>query len=662
LKVGTLIAEALSVKDTVLEVNVTPNRADALSHLGVAREVAVLTGVPVASPRFTLKEAPTRAQERLRIRIEAPKLCTRYAARVLEQVKVGPSPAWLKARLEACGVRSINNVVDVTNYVMLEYGQPLHAFDLDRLSGPEIVVRLAAPNEKLVTLDGKERALSTEDLLICDAQRAQVLAGVMGGADSEVTAGTQRILLECAHFQPATVRRASKRHGLHSESSHRFERGVDIDAIPEVLDRAAALLAELAQAAVLQGRIDVYPQPRATSAVSLRLDRLSSVLGVDVPVDEVKRILGTLGFVLRDEKQGVITFDIPARRQDVGIEEDLIEEVARIFGYDAIVPKLPKGASALRPQAPTVSAERAIRESLLASGFDEVLNYSFVSEKELEALGAPRGVALKNPLSAEQSVMRTSMFAGLLQNVSRNLRHQVSSGRLYEFGRTYLPRDASGEGDGSVCHESQKVAGVLWGSRSARSWTQKEAPVDFFDAKGAVEGLLEALKAGSIRFEASEGLPCHPRACARIFSKDVLLGSVGELHPKVARAFDVPPGVFVFELDLAALLTVCQGVPKFVPLSKFPSVLRDFAVVVPESLESEKVEKVILEVGQPLVKSASVFDVYQGKPISEGHKSLAFALEYQSTDRTLTDAEVQQAHARIVEEVNRRLGGALRGA
>jgi phenylalanyl-tRNA synthetase beta chain len=666
LRVGTPLAQALALDDTVLEVNVTPNRPDALSHLGIAREVAALTAQAVQQPDPKIAEGRTPASESARVRIEDPDRCPRYAARVIENVKVGPSPRWMANRLESCGIRSINNLVDVTNYVLLEYGHPLHAFDLDKLGGAEIVVRVARPGEKLTTLDGKERALDPDDLVIADRDRAQALAGVMGGGDSEVSAGTVRVLLESAYFQPASIRRTSRRHGLHTEASHRFERGADIDAVPKSLDRAAALIAELAGGTVLAGRIDAYPAKVGQRVVALRPAAPSKLLGSPVMAEEAERILSALGF---EKASG--GWLVPSWRADVEREEDLIEEIARIRGYDTIASVLPRGPSDLPPEPPEAEVERRIRTALAGAGFVEVVTYSFVAPSELpwttvrpySRFGeAVTSIALRNPISAEQSVMRTSMYPGLLRSLSHNMRHQVDSVRLYEWGRTYAPNPKGGEERRPVAIEPLHVAGVLAGLRAGRTWTSPDERIDFFDAKGAVEAVLAVLGISGARFVAVELAPYHPRATAEVqLASGELVGTIGELHPRAAKMLDVPQGAFLFDLDVERLARAAEARPRHRPLTRFPSVLRDIAVVVDAALSSEEVRKVILDAGQPLVEEARIFDVYTGKPIPEGRKNLAFALSYRAEDRTLTDVEVNDAHARIVAEVNRRLGGSLRG-
>jgi phenylalanyl-tRNA synthetase beta chain len=567
-------------------------------------------------------------------------------------------------RLKACGVRAINNVVDVTNYVLLEYGQPLHGFDLDRIGGGEIVVRTARAKEKLTTLDGKERVLEADDLLICDRDRPHVLAGVMGGADSEVGEKTTRVLLECANFDPSTVRRSSKRHGLHTESSHRFERGVDVSVIPEVLDRAASLIAELAGGKVLEGVVDAYPAPIERRQVKLRHARVSSLIGANVPADDSRRILKALGFELQSKAPAEEeTYAVPLRRVDVEREVDLIEEIARIRGYDAVPVKLPKAPNELPAPLLEALVDTRVREALSGAGLHEVVNYSFVSAKELAALGeTEKPIALVNPLSDEQSVMRTTLYAGLLQNVSRNVRHQVEDVRLYEIGRAYAANPEGGKGEVPAARERKVIAGAVFGKRDGRRWSgsSKDEPVDFYDAKGALESVLSALHISGAELSPMQSPYYHPRASAAVKVGTKALGHLGELHPRIAKKLDLPGGVFLFELDGDALMAEAQLVPAYRSLHRFPAVRRDLAVVVPAELAHRDLQKLILEVGQPLVEEATVFDVYTGKPIPEGKKNVAYALSYRSPERTLTDAEVTEAHQRIVEEVGRRLGGSLR--
>ncbi len=659
LKVGTPIAEALAMDDVIFEVNVTPNRPDALSHLGIARELATLLGKEVKLPETKLTESGAPASEAIAIRIDDATRCLRYAARVIEGVKVGPSPGWMQQRLKAAGMRAINNLVDVTNYVMLEWGQPLHAFDLDKIAGAQIIVRTATSGEKLTTLDGKERTLRPEDLLIADRDAGQVIAGVMGGASSEVTEKTTRVLLEAATFQPMTVRRSSKHHGLHTESSHRFERGTDVSAVPAVLDRAAALIAELGGGTVRPGRVDVVPKSLAPRRVKLRPSRVAEILGVEVPEAESKRILTSLGFKAVDAEH----WEVPQARVDVGGEEDLIEEIARIRGYDAIPAVLPRGLGVLAPEPKATIAERRIRTALAGAGLDEVVNYSFVAPAELAAFVADEGaITVTNPLSAEQSAMRTTLLPSLVANVVRSARHQAQGVRFYEVARSYRPNpEGGGKEHKPAALERLEVAGVLWGLRdNGRSWTAKDATADFFDAKAAVEAVLSALHIDNVTWEPLDSPWYHPRAAASVSCDGKTLGTVGELHPRAQKRLDAGAGVFLFQLDVEALVAASVLVPQATPLTRFPAVLRDLALVVPLELPNDSIRKLIVEVGAPLVEDARVFDVYTGKPIPEGQKNVAYALRYRAGDRTLTDIEVNAAHGKIVAEVNQRLGGQLR--
>ncbi|HET6983060.1 MAG TPA: phenylalanine--tRNA ligase subunit beta [Myxococcaceae bacterium] len=663
---GTPLAKALGLEDTVLEVNVTPNRGDALSHLGVAREAGAVLRLPLQRKLRVPTESGAPASDAIRIEIADPVGCPRFTARVLEGVKIGPSPAWLRRRLERCGIRSISNIVDVTNYVMLELGQPMHAFDLDRIQGGLLRVRRAREGEPLTTLDGKQRTLVADDLVIEDVRGAQSLAGTMGGADTEVSEKTTRVLLEAANWDPGTIRRMARRHQLHSEASYRFERGVDRSVLPEVLDHAAALMAELSGATVRRGRIDLYPRPAEPRAVPLGKGDVDGLLGAPVPEEEVRSILGSLGFAAEQGNR----WRVPGWRQDVERPEDLVEEVARVRGYEHIPSVLPASSGTLTPEPSWVEVERRVRGALSGAGFDEVVNYSFVdpavlpwvTPRALEKLGTSVGaVTLKNPLTPQQAVMRTSLLASLLSNVAFNVRHQPESLRLYELGRTYLRDPHGGKDLRPVTEERLHVAGVLWGRRDPRGWTAKDATNDFADAKGAVEAILSALSADELTCRLARVAPFHPRATAEARVGEVVLGWIGELHPLVTRQLELPPAIFAFELEFGALEKVARLSPRFRPLPRYPAVLRDLAVVVPATMQAADVRAVILEVGQPLVDDAALFDVYTGAPLPEGQKNLAFALSYRSAERTLRDDEVQEAHRRIVDEVQRRLGGQLRG-
>jgi phenylalanyl-tRNA synthetase beta chain len=672
---GTPVAAALGLEDVILEVNVTPNRPDALSHLGIAREVAAFTGGKVRLPPARVAEGGAPASEAVRVRIESPEKCPRYAARVVEGVRIGPSPLPLARRLESCGVRPINNVVDATNLVLLELGHPLHAFDLEQVAGREIVVRTARPGERMTTLDGKERLLDPDDLVIADRDRASALAGVMGGGNSEISWGTTRVLLESAWFAPAGIRRTSRRHGLKTEASYRFERGADRGMVIPALDRCAALIAELAGGTVRKGAVDAHPRPARPAEVRLRWRRPAEILGMEISREEARRILAGLGFGERASDGEGARFAVPSWRMDVTGEEDLVEEIVRTRGYDAIPETLPRNAAETPVDPAETRATDRIREALEGMGFAEAVNFSFVAERDLEPFGhrigagdgkgrAP-GVRLKNPISADMAVMRTSLLPSLLRNAALNLRQRVDDVRMYEVARVYRANPSFGQaGQDQPSSEPVEVAGVIVGRRHAAGWAVGAEAADFYDAKAAVAAVLDALGIGGVRFEPG-GEAMHPRHSARLLAPtadanpDEVLGEVGEIHPRIAAAFELPRGVLAFRLSLEALVRRARLVPQHRPIPRFPAVLRDLAVVVAEGVRAEEVLRAARE--EPLVEEAAVFDVYTGPPIPAGKRNLALSIRYRAAERTLTDAEADAAHAAIVKRLAARFGAELRG-
>lgn len=664
-KPGTPIAKVVGRDDVALEINVTPNRPDALSHIGVARELAALFGVPLRTPAIrALPEEGSSAP----VDIQAGDLCHRYAARVLEGVKVGPSPAWLSSRLEALGQRSINNVVDATNYVMLERGQPLHAFDLDRLAQGRIVVRRAKDGEKITTLDGKERALTGEELVIADATNPVAIAGVMGGEDSEVKEHTTRLLLESAYFLPGSVRRTARRHGLHSEASHRFERGVDPEGIRAALDRLAELILESAGGQVLGGVTDVVATPFERPRVRLRHARVEEVLGTAPEWSVSVERLESLGLKAVDRGTDAAVFEVPGFRPDLATEIDLVEEVARIGGLNAITP-VPLPGHGIQPaETDLAEAQRRLRCTLIAAGFDETVNFAFDAREELHRLRpGVEPIALKNPLASDHSVMRTTLLPGLLRNLRHNLRRGVDAIRLYEMGRTYLPLTEAPsvpEGDYrfEVAEEPLRLSLVAAGPR-ASGWTGGRDAYDFFDLKGAVEQLLETLGLTEATFEpARDRAHLHPRSGAAVRLGERELGTLGELHPVIADAMELPRGVLVAELDGNALLECARLLPDYHGVPRFPAVLRDLAFVVDESVTAAAVAREIAAADPAgLVEEATLFDVYRGAPLPPDRKNLAYSLSFRAKDRTLTDEDVNALHAAIVERLKAQLGADLRG-
>jgi phenylalanyl-tRNA synthetase beta chain len=674
---GTALAVAIPATcDTILEIGLTPNRPDGLGHLGLAREAAALYGLAWAMPS---PDAPARAiqgkiESYLDVTVQDPERCPHYGAAVVVDVKVGPSPLWLRYRLAALGVRSISNVVDITNLVLLEYGHPMHAFDLDLVRGGRLIVRRATAGETLETLDGNKLSLSEDDLVIADAEGPAGLAGVMGGASSEIRASTTRVALECAYFEPRGVRRAARRHALHTESSHRFERGVDPGDVPEALTHAASLLTHLAGGSAVPGAIHRMAPPTSPRTVPLRAARLTKLLGTDVPFPEALDILARLGCGAASVRDGVAELTMPSHRPDLSREVDLIEEVARVRGYDAIPTTLPRVRRAV-DEAPREDLQRRARAAGAELGLSEAITYSFVSKKELADVFAPEAVVLlRNPLSATQEVMRTSLLPGLLSATAAAARHGERDVRLFTVGPVFLPPrppsqppcdKTAGGGNavaGALPSEPLAFAAVLSGERP--SYLARPEPVDVWDGKGVAEGLVRRLAGlrAEVRLFPKTGRPAHlhPRGAACVSVAGARVGALGPLHPDVAERFDLPSGLIVVELDLDALGRLGRYSPRFVPIPRFPPSARDLALVVSDDVAAGEVEGAVRKAAGELAEDVRLFDRFAGGAIPEGHSSLAFHIVYRAEGRTLTDAEVDLRHARVVTEVEARFGATLR--
>jgi phenylalanyl-tRNA synthetase beta chain len=674
---GAPIVQALpAARDTILEIGLTPNRPDALGHWGLAREAAALFDVPFALPAAEGEPARQGRHELAKyvaVSIEDAERCPHYGAAVIDDVNVAPSPLDVRWRLASLGVRPISNVVDVTNLVMLELGHPMHAFDLDKVRGRAIVVRRALDGEALRTLDGVERKLVADDLVICDAEGPVALAGVMGGGDSEITPSTRRVLLECAYFDPRGIRRAARRYALHTESSHRFERGVDWGDTRAVLARAGHLVSKLAKGTAVLPQAVIVAQPLARRTVALRQERLSLLLGCEVPQEETRAILGRLGFARRSsEVDGVAAastpparnpdgatdiWEVPSFRPDVSREVDLVEEVARVRGYDLIPAVLP----AVRPSrdaAPREGIARRARAAAVAMGLSEAITYAFVSSRDLAAIGAPEAaVTLRNPMSEEQSVMRTSLLPGLLQALARARSHGESTARLFAVGPLFLGSDQP------LPEERLAFAALLAGDRPG--WLSRSQSFDVWDAKGIAERLVQRLSSRAAVLHASAGSErpraLHPRGAAWIEVAGKRVGSLGPLHPDVGEAFDVGEGVVVVEVDLEAVQAIGVQPARYTLLPRFPASTRDLAVVVRDDVPAGSVEQAAREAAGELAEQVSLFDRFVGGNIPPGHASLALHVVYRAPDRTLTDADVDARHAQLVAAVEKRFGASLRG-
>ena len=633
--------------DSIFEIEVTTNRPDCLSHYGVAREVATLYRKRLKRPEYALREASTPASGEASVEILNPELCARYCGRVMQGVKVQPSPEWLQRRLEAVGQRPINNVADITNYVLMELGHPLHAFDLARLTERKIVVRRAQAGEHLRTLDGVDRTLGSDDLVIADAVRPVALAGVMGGADSQISSGTQAVLLESAWFEPVSIRRTSKSQGMHTEASHRFERGADIEMAPVALDRAAGLIAQLAGGEILRGVLDVHPAPRPPRPMMLRRSEVQRVLGTEISWEEIERFLRGLGFEV--ERRGTDAWRItpPSFRLDVAGEIDLIEEVARHYGYN----RLP---SRVRPAPPRITgrleweSEVKVSDILVGIGYREIIPSAMVDPEENARFTSLPPVILANPLSQDASAMRSSAIPSLVRALRWNLDRYQNDLRLAETGRIYISRPQG------LPEEKRVLTLGASGQRRPESVHDGERRLDFFDLKGDVEELLGAFDLPGLTFEPSGGCYHEPGQGGRFVVDGMPLALLGRLKESLAREYKLRQEVWVAEIDLDLLLKAPLRHPSFRPVSKFPPVERDFSLIVPETAVYRRLEEAVRGLGLEETQSIVPMDRRRSEELAagkipRGHVSLLLRITFQSPTHTLSSEEIEAASRRVVE-------------
>ncbi len=668
-KVGQSFAEHLgrAGSDVVYDLEVTPNRPDLNSVIGIAREIAAVTGNPLKMPAISNQCAATseEAGKLVAVRLEEPELCPRYTARVVKGVKVGPSPDWLRQTLEKVGIRSISNVVDVTNYVMLETGQPLHAFDYHLIAGggdgrPTIVVRRAAAGEKFTTLDGQERTMIGDMLLIADEQKGIALAGVMGGANTEIREDTADVLIESASFLPTNIRRTSKSLGLRSESSYRFERGCDIAIADYASQRAAQLILETAGGTLVPGVVDACPKVPGGKVITLRHDKVSALLGVEIPTDKQSQMLRSLGLSVHESSgQDQTSYRVPTFRVDLKREVDLIEEIARLQGVDKIPSTPPRGALGAHAFDAVYDHLSAVRRLLTGLGLDEAQGQTLISRADAGNVPSERIVELANPLSSDMDVLRPSLIPGLLTILQHNLSHKNSDLALFEAGRVFLRPTAGG---GSTVEE-RRVALVLTGQRNPGFWEGdgRDARFDAADLKGVVEALIESFGLRGVSYTRVEapGEFFIESATVALGGK-LPLGELGQLHPKLARQFDLRDPVFIAELRLDELLARSNTSRSFKPLPHLPSVRRDVAMIVPETVTHAAVMDAVRKTKPANLENVELFDVFRGKHVPEGQKSLAYAFTYRGSEKTLTDAEVNAAHIKVVEAFRQQLKAVVR--
>jgi len=649
LPIGEDVKKALELDD-VIEFEITPNRPDCLSVVGIARETAATYRKSYRMPEIKLSEVADKNPAN--VTIKADDLCFRYVARVIRNAKIGPSPIWMQMRLLKAGIRPINNIVDVTNYVMMELGQPLHAFDLDKVKNRHIIVRRAKDGEKLVTLDDKERTLDSEMLVIADEEKAIGLAGVMGGQNTEITDDTVNILIESANFKGSNIRHTSKKLGLRSEASSRFEKGLDPEITVMACNRAAQLMAELSGGEILNGIVDVYPKPIEEKVLSVRYKKINKLLGTNLTIDEMKEILTFLDFgVICDGENLVVK--VPAFRSDIEGEADIAEEIGRMYGYNNIEDTLLKGTQITAGvKTREQKLEDLVKEVFLSCGLNEVITTSFMGMKDLDKINLPddsplrKAVKIMNPLGEDQGYMRTTLLPSMLNVVYTNYSRKVSDFKAFEISRVFIPKSLPLE---ELPVEVKTAVIGMYGH-----------DVDFLTLKGVIEVLLNVLNVSNVKYVRSENTLYHPGRSADIIVDGKCIGVFGEINPDIEENYDINREVYVAELNLELLFKHADDERKYKPLPKYPAVERDIAVLVDKDIFVSDIESIIRETGGKLVDDVKLFDVYTGENIPEDKKSVAYSIWYRSYERTLTDEEVKEVHDKIIRKLNEKLGAQLR--
>ncbi len=653
IKTGTSLREALEIDDWLLEFDLTPNRPDCLSAIGIAREIAAMTGSKVNLPEINLEEIENLASDEVEIVIDNPDQCPRYMARVIRGVRNGSSPWWIRKKIYSTGMRAINTIVDVTNLVMMETGHPLHAFDFDLFSVPKVLVRNAREGEKFTTLDQVERSLSAETVLITDSVKAVAIGGIMGGLDSEVSDKTKNILLESAYFNPKSIRRANKHLGLITESQIRFEKGADPNNVPRACDRAAYLMQKYAGGKVFQEQVDCYPKVIEPVKINLRPARVNQILATDLAAPQMIDILSALEFGVRTGKELEVT--VPTFRPDVTREIDLIEEVARIYGLDRIKSADRAAGKLVTTERPEGRFHETLRELLISRGCAEALTNTLIDPaKDKVVSGLEDHVKILNPVSVELSVLRQNLQCSFLNIISYNLNRKKEDIIFFEIGKVFLP-----SGD-ELPSEKEMLALAVAGKEETVNWDKGIHKYDFFDLKGVMEALVDGLRTGDLSLDPQEHLFYESDRSFDVILGGTRCGVCGEVSKKARDQFDIDLPVYTAELDITTLQKLASESREFVPVPRFPSSVRDIAVIVDTNVFAEQLRSEILSVGGELVRRVDLFDIYEGKQVPSGKKSLAFSLEYRSDEKTLTDEEIDETHNKVVEQLKSRFSAQLR--
>jgi phenylalanyl-tRNA synthetase beta chain len=667
LSVGDQLAAALGLSDTVLEIEITPNRPDCLSVIGVAREIAAIQKNRLTYPDFKLNDPDDGISEHTSIQIEAPEHCPRYVARLLEDIQIKPSPFWLQQRLLSVGLRPINNIVDVTNFVLMETGQPLHAFDFDRLAQNRIVVRTAGKGETFITLDQKERVLDDAMLMICDGEKPVAIGGVMGGLNSEIEDDTTRVLLESAYFNPVSIRRTAKQLGLNTDAAYRFERGVDPGGTIAAANRAAKLMAEVSGAKIIGGLIDEYPLRQSVKSLNLSTKKTNRLLGTRLQRRQIESLLKSIEFTVEQKSPAkdsdTLVVTPPSFRVDISRPEDLMEEVARLYGYNNIPTTFPQMPATGRISTKEIHLRNQARQLMNGFGFHEAINYSFAHHQtgdhlQLDAADPRRQlVNILNPLTEDQAAMRTSLVPGLLQTMHYNFAQQIKNLRIFEIGKIFIGTDPQ-----QLPQESEILAGLWTGTRYDASWHGQDTPCDFYDIKGVVERFLNALHINDVQFSRLPENECkytRPGFSAQILSKQIRLGLMGQVHPQVLANFDLQQEAFLFELNFDTLIPLLKDTTVFSSIPKFPAIFRDITIIVDKTLEAQEIIGSALEQSSELVEDISLLSVFEGTPIARGKKSVSLRVTYRSPQKTLEDEDVTPLHQSMADRLVRTFNASL---
>lgn len=663
--VGIPAKDVLGLNDVVLEFELTANRADCFSVFGLVREIAAITGNKPHFPEIKVNEDDnTKLNDIFSVEIADPDLCSRFSTRMLKNVKIGPSPEWMQQRLEGAGIRSINNVVDVTNFVMIELGHPMHAYDYDKITGKKLIARRAIEGEELHTLDDTSRKAKGEMLVIADSEKAAGLAGIMGGFETEITDTTTTVVLESADFYGPCIRRTARACGLSSEASGRFERGVDSETTIKALDRAAQLLQEMGACTVCEGIVDVYPNPKQANYVTFTPEQINNHLGTNIAKDVMLNIITSVGFDVTKDENDEITVKVPSWRNDVTCMADISEEIARLHGFDKIKSTLPNGVSMQGTQSAKQTFIDKVKASLSSQGLYETISFALTNEETFNKLNIPqdsplrKAVPIMNPLSDEYPLVRTTLLSSIFDNLARNLARKNDDVALFEVGSVFFPKALPVT---ELPDEVVKIAGAITGRRNAQGWNQANDMVDFYDAKGIIEELLANLRVTRYTIEAGTHYAMHPGKTALFKKGRDVIATVGEVHPAVLSAYGITKPVYIFELDATTVMKYMAKDLKYKALPKYPATSRDLAMLVDVDVNAADIEKAMTKAAGQNLTQITLFDVYTGKQVEEGKKSLAFSLTFQSNDKTLTDAEIDPAIEKIVTKLQKDFNANLRG-